>query len=95
LKSWLKGGLIVASIPIVLMLLSALTYLVFGKTSDMGNMFDWALIFATFYAFLLQGFFGSSVNLFERIVFKIVMVFPYFLIGALIGWVIGKRKSNR
>ena len=88
MKSWLKGGIINLIIFIVLLTLS-ITF----PNSDVGNVFSWILLVLGLPAFLLSKFisigFGSFSSFF-------ILVIPYsFLLGALIGWVIGKVKSRR
>ncbi len=77
MKAWLKGGFIGAEIAVVLSIILFLIMLI-GDPNNSGLFF-----------LIMIMFFGG-----ESLPYALIpAVAVYFLIGALIGWLIGKRKK--
>ncbi|MBU2104672.1 MAG: hypothetical protein KKF67_02775 [Nanoarchaeota archaeon] len=90
MKSWLKGGLILDIIYFVLVFLGLILgplhpgiFIVFILAISIPGM--WVTIFAPT-SFYSDGF---------GWIFAIGSLITYFLIGALIGWLVGKIKSRK
>jgi len=92
MKTWLKGGLILGGIVALIIILN-FVYCI-GKEPEFCTAF--ALILSVPILFILNfidnmdivpGYLGVPI-------FFILVTFTYFLIGALIGWIIQKIKSK-
>ena len=109
LSPWLKGGiigLIFGLLPVVNFLFSLLfVYRIIGLIPLLGVMLNNAIIFvlklpATISASVLRLFvdteaLGGTMG-FGALFMVLIFLSPilYFLVGALIGWIIGKIKSR-
>jgi len=90
MKAWLKVGLIGLGVFVLLFILSMLL----GKTSDMGNIFDWIILILGFPALILARF--VHIGFLSSMGFSVffVLLIPYsFALGALIGYLIGRFKK--
>lgn len=78
---WLKGGIIGVILLLILSLFAVAT-----PKSDMGNVFSWAIILIAF-PFMLTYEDSQMLNF---------ILFPiyFFILGAIIGWIVGKIKSK-
>lgn len=101
MKAWLKGGLIGLGLFLILSIISVILY--YTSSSDMREL---ALlgpgIVLILIEFLFRKLFGLSVAEVGTImgvsmplsVFLIINVSFLFILGALIGWIIGKKKQE-
>ena len=86
MRPWLKGGLIGAGISVILFLLSFLEdFLFFGFIS-------FIIMYLNFWLPLLGFCVGDISCIFY--VSSFLSLIEFFIIGALIGWIVGKRKSK-
>lgn len=86
MKAWLKGGIMGLIVFTILFVLS-----IVAPRGDMGNISGWILILPVLW--LIKNLSISSPI--EAILFYTVTAVPYIVIGALIGWIVGKIKSRR
>ena len=90
MKSWLKWGVIFLSINVVLILIS--TVMGGGISSEMGTSLNpISLLYLPAFMITDLLYWGGNSPL---AVFIFSSVF-YFLLGAIIGWIIGKIKSPK
>lgn len=92
MKTWLKGGIILSGIVFILTIISLLLRFI-GN----GNLAD-SFAIPLFIGFIIGLlFFGLNMNfeptLSENIIFTLLSLILYFIIGALIGWLISKFKK--
>jgi len=99
MKAWLKGGLIGVGISVILIIIFILCGLIcVGDEACIG-----CLVFGIplpGVLILLSEPFNFISNIILRktsewLVFSIFSIVIYFLIGALIGWIVGKIKSKK
>ena len=96
---WLKGGIIAGTISALVIILSFLSCeiadIVRGYDDIcIGTLFLVLLSMPNFFVFRLLGFLfngGLDVGL---IVFYLILIFVYFVIGIVGGWIIEKLKKN-
>ncbi len=86
LDSWLKGGII----GIIVYILATLVFWIIGLIIGAGAFFAIPSL-PSLFVFNFEASAGQSSNLFWVIIISILV---YFLIGALIGWIVGKIKSR-
>lgn len=101
--TWLKGGILVVSIQIILLIFVWLIFLIILIISSLTNYIPSMEVREFLLGIILLGhliaFFPGAV-LFElglrvEILFVVESVIIYFLIGALIGWIVGKVKRKK
>lgn len=85
MRAWLKGGLIGITIFIVFILISILSGF---ATSD--TFVKSVYFLAKPMSFIMPNYTGSAF----LFVIPLIETFIIFLIGAFIGWIIGKIKSH-
>jgi hypothetical protein len=97
--SWLKGGVILASINlIILLIILVLSKIIFGPAQSNGSPAWFApiiflfLVIISIPAELLGNYFRSDMG-FPNSLGLIVSIIFYFIVGAIIGWLIGKFKK--
>lgn len=96
LPSWLKGG-IIGLIPILIVMLADFIFTCnFGTHSEFCGLFT---IFASFPLYIITiskyGIFPyGDVPTLVVIILPLLSLVMYFLVGALIGWIVGKFKSK-
>lgn len=92
MKTWLKGGLIGGGIGILISMLELIYWYICSNCSE---VVGWLTIFL---ALPLYIFFGESSigNFFiEFVITNLTIILDLFIIGTLIGFVIGKIKSKK
>ena len=88
LSYWLRGGIISFILFLILLILSFIS-----PRSDMGNIFHWVLLGLGLPAYILARFIPLGFGPFSSF---FVLIIPYsFVIGAIIGWIVGKIKSKK
>ncbi len=95
MKAWLKGGLIVAGINLVLIILA---FIVPSPAFSLDKSIlepNFGIILIVPSILIFEGL--KEIVYFKANTFISLVVIPtivYFLIGALIGWIIGKIKKK-
>ncbi len=96
LSAWLKGGIIGGLIITIMLTLLPLI------SDTVGKYLRFIYLPGTYISILTNNFtldWGQGVplkiKLFEILLFSAVNILFYFIIGALIGWIIGKIKSKK
>lgn len=96
LSYWLKGG-IIASIICVLFFLVSFCFYISANTNPL-NEAIWAFFFfflSTYPTyFLLMGIIAKT-RTFEILLIFVAGIINLFIIGALIGWIVGKVKEKK
>ena len=89
---WIKGGIIGTIILLIIYLLAIL-----NPVSGIGNIFYWIIIipFDLLFSKIFENFFTNylSYNNPHSSYSIIFYLIGYFLIGSLIGWIVGKMKK--
>lgn len=94
MRTWLKGGLIGLGIIVSIFLIDILLGLP-SPFSGEGSMF---IFFLSSLPFLVVfDFFDKNPYswLFAFTIYTTVTFLAYFLVGAIIGWIVGKIKSSK
>ena len=86
--SWLKGGIILALIDFIILLIPLVKY--FSNPNYYGESFGYLLVFTNPLSWMLSDLFEVPLNLPLMAFLGIIL---YFLVGSLIGWLIGKFKK--
>ena len=90
---WLKGGIYFLCVVLFILGLDyLLEYVIFQSAGDMGTLPMWIVTMISFPILLLFFFTQDSPWLILTIILEIIYL---FLIGTIIGWIIGKIKMAR
>ncbi|MEK6932310.1 MAG: hypothetical protein AABW56_00765 [Nanoarchaeota archaeon] len=91
--SWLKGGVILALIDFVILLIPIIKYL--GDPNYYGESLAFFLIFTNPLSFMLSDLFEINLMKFLGLLgYALFGIIFYFIIGALIGWIVGKIRNR-
>jgi len=94
MPTWIKSGFIVFLIHIILTL-----FVFAGKMLNFETFIDWKHVFPlinyTFISSSLEIFIPTDDPILGVIILGILNIFFYFIIGAIIGYIIGKLKSKK
>ena len=99
---WLKGGIILSFVMLIINISSFIIYSTlcvgsdFIETNLFCNLFLVFFIFTAFFAFTFYLFISSTINTITAIIFGfLVSLIFYFTIGAVTGYIYGKIKSKK
>ncbi|MEI6731272.1 MAG: hypothetical protein WCK90_01185 [archaeon] len=97
LPNWLKGGIIVTLIGLIIFLLSSVCYQTKCREPAQGcqDYFNYAFCSYSNKIIVTVDFsINPLINSFAPIIAFIGTIAIYFIIGAIIGWILGKFKSK-
>jgi hypothetical protein len=92
--AWKKGGLIAPCINLSLYLIG----IILDRSFSFGTIESWGFFFKLPASMMYEGF-NEILNLrltqpFSIVVALIISLIGYFIVGAIIGWIIGKIKNR-
>jgi VIT1/CCC1 family predicted Fe2+/Mn2+ transporter len=90
---WLKGGIVATLIPILVFVVNLVIDVLVPPKGETFLFFF--LIVATPALPIFNAFFKSSIpyNI-TYIIFVVAILVMYFIVGSVIGWIVGKRKTK-
>ncbi len=93
LRSWVKGGIIGALAGLIILL----SLIMLMKLFFIGDNFALYLFPTIFFGLMgmTMQYTSPSANQIVQFVFLVILAFvPYFIIGSIVGWIIGKIKKE-
>ena len=96
MKAWLKGGLIGAGISVIFIVLNVtVPERVISSSSFVANLLFFPQIVGGAMSLVFELVSFAEDAKFPYLFVGVVNFIFYFLIGAFIGWLIGRRKSKK
>jgi len=101
MKSWVKGGLILGSIFLIISVICLIEVQINYGKGDMGTFGYWVILLLSGLLFIpnlyewLYKIFPSNKEVLSLLIVILLTTIIYFLIGAVIGLIIGKIKKNK
>jgi predicted neutral ceramidase superfamily lipid hydrolase len=94
MKAWLKGGLIMAGTYLAISVISLIGALMSSGESQLGWIF--ALMSVYPIGLIYRLLFGLSVSTTLPFMITLILVnsIIYFVLGAIIGWIVGKIRNR-
>lgn len=95
MKAWLKGGLIVAVIGFILYLLNYIIGIAFHRYPIRLIIIYPSYPLLSFFRLLLSEIWFHAPTIVIEIVDILSVIVTYFIIGSVVGFIIGKIKSKK